>query len=158
MRKAFIIVLLLLPLIGTAQKTDFSGKWNLNLKKTDLSRIPNWLPTRSFEIKQKNDVITIEAKMYDDQMDQHYYTETLPFDGTTTETITYGDNKRMVSMKWNFDNKGFMLSVRLAPSDGPSGTDFTETWSLENDGKTLVIDRIPAQANGYALKAYYDKN
>jgi hypothetical protein len=96
--------------------------------------------------------------MYDDQMDQHYYTETLPFDGTTTETITYGDNKRMVSMKWNFDNKGFMLSVRLAPSDGPSGTDFTETWSLENDGKTLVIDRIPAQANGYALKAYYDKN
>jgi hypothetical protein len=157
MKRALILILLLLPFMSMAQKTDFSGKWNLNLKKTDLTRVPNWLPTRSFEIKQKNDFITIEAKMYDDQMVQHYYNETLPFNGTTTETVTYGDNKRSVSLKWNFDNKSFTLLVRPTTNDGPTGADFTETWSLENDGKTLVVDHIPSQLNGYTYKVYYDK-
>ena len=157
MKRALLIILLLWPLLSMAQKADFSGKWNISSKKTDISQVPDWLPTRSFEIKQKNDEITIAAKFYDDQMTQHYYTETLPFDGTEVETITYGDNKRFVSLKWRFDDKSFTLSVRPATSDGSTSADFSETWSLENDGKTLVVERNATQANGYHLKAYYDK-
>lgn len=158
MKKTLVLIFLLLPIMSIAQKSDFSGKWNLNLKKTDLTRVPDWLVTRSFEIKQKNDAIAIEAKFYDEQMVNHYYTETIPFDGTTVETITYADNKRIVSLKWDFDNKSFALSVRPATSDGPTGFDFTETWSLENDRKTLVVSHSPSQGNGYDYKAYYDKN
>lgn len=114
---------------------------------------------RSLDVKQKADALIIEVKAYDNQRVQHYYTETIPFDGTTVETIIYSGTKRRVSLRWNNDNKGFVLTVRIIreDDDGTTNTDFTETWSLENDGKTLVIDHEPAQLNDYTVKAYYDK-
>jgi len=159
MKRLPVLLLLFLPIICIAQKTNFSGKWNLNLQKTDFKRAPDWLMPKSFEITQKNDALVIEAKVYDKEGIQHYYTETLSFNGTTKETIIYAEYKRVVSMRWNDDNKSFVLSVRLINEneDNPSSSDFTETWSLENDGKTLVVDREATQANEYSVRAYYDK-
>jgi hypothetical protein len=157
MKRALVLILSLLPFVSIAQKTDFSGKWELDMRTTDFERVPEWLVPKSFEVKQKKDVIIFEVKIYDNQGVQHYYTETISFDGTTSETITYDNNKRMASLKWNADNKSFVLSVRPVTSDGQTGFDFTETWSLENDGKTLVVNRIATQANDYNIKAYYDK-
>jgi hypothetical protein len=157
MKRALVLILWLLPFISMAQKTVFSGKWDLNLQNTDFQQAPDWLFPKSIEIKQKNDLIIIEAKIYDNQRLQHYYTETISFDGTTSETITYDNNKRMASLKWKEDNKSFVLSVRPVTAEDQSGPDFTETWSLENDGKTLVVNRMATQANDYNIKAYYDK-
>jgi len=159
MKRLLMSILLLFPLISMAQKTNFSGKWNLNLQKTDFKRAPDSIVPRSFEIMQKNDAIVIQAKVYDKDRLQHYYSETISFDGSKQETIIYADYRRIVSISWNADNKGFVLYVRLRneDEDNPSSSDFTETWSLENDGKTLVVDREATQANDFSIKAYYDK-
>jgi hypothetical protein len=157
MKRSLVLILLLLPFISMAQKTVFSGKWALNLRKTDFKQAPDWIAAKSFEITQKNDVIVIQAKVYDQQMVEHYYTETIPFDGTTSETGTYNRNKRIVSMKWDYGDKTFVLSIRSVTGDDGSGKDFTETWSLENEGKTLVVDRVATQGDDYSIKAYYDK-
>jgi hypothetical protein len=157
MKRSLVLILLLLPFMSMAQHMDFSGKWNLNLQKTDFKQAPDWLLPKSLEIKQKNDAIIIEARVYDDHRVQHYYTEILSLDGTISTTFTYNNNKRIVSLRWNLDNKSFVLSVRPVTADDQFGPYFTETWSLENDGKTLVLDRVASQANDYSVKAYYDK-
>lgn len=157
MKRSFVILLLLLPLLGRAQKNVFSGKWVLNLRKTDFKQAPDWLLPKSLEVTQKNDAIIIQARVYDKDMVGHYYTETLPFDGTSRQTATYGSSKRTVSLKWDYGDKNFVLSVHAVTDQDDTGTDFTETWSLENDGKTLVLDRVATQYGDYSIKAYYDK-
>jgi len=157
MKRSLVFLLLLLPVLSMAQKTDFSGKWELNLRKTDFKQAPEWLVPRSLEVKQKTDAIIIQARIYDKEMVGHYYTETLSFDGTTRQTATYGSNKRTVSLKWEYGDKSFVLSVHAVTDGADAGSDFTETWSLENDGKTLVLDRVATQYGDYSIKAYYEK-
>jgi hypothetical protein len=163
--KRLLLLMILLPVFARAQKTDppangrlvFSGKWTLDIRNTDFGQIPESILPREFEINQKSNAIVIQAKVYDKQMTQHYFTETISFDGTTSEVITYSGNKRLVTLKWNDDNKGFVLSVRLLMADGQSGSTFTENWSLDDEGKTLVLDRVATQADDFSLKGYYDK-
>jgi len=157
MKRSLVLIFLLLPFISLAQKTVFSGKWVLNLRKTDFKQAPDWLVPKSFVITQKNDTIVIQARVYDNQMVEHYYSEIVPFDGTTSETIIYNRNKRVVSLKWDYGDKSFVLSVRLVKGDGQPDSEFTETWSLENDGKTLVVDRNARLLDDYSITAYYDK-
>lgn len=168
--KKLVIILFLVPFLGLGQKdsathtialafskVDFTGNWAINLKKTDYGQAPEWILPRSIEIKQKIDVIIIQSKAYDKQMVQHYYLEKIPFEGRLAETITYSNNKRMVSLNWNYDEKGFVLSVQLIMQDGKSPPAFTELWYLENGGKTLVIDRRATRADDFNVKAYYNK-
>ena len=157
MKRSLLLMLLLWPFLSMAQQTDFSGKCDLNLQKTDFEHAPDWLMPKSLEIKQKSNALVVEATIYDEHRMQHYYTETLSFDGTNSTTFTYDNTRRIVSLKWNLDNKSFVLSVRPVAGDDQEGFDFTETWSLENDGKTLVLDRVATQASDYNVKAYYDK-
>ncbi len=155
--KKILILAIFSPLISLAQKTDFSGKWSLNLRMTDFGRVSEWNVPRSYDIKQQKDAMIIQAKFFDDQMEPHNYTERIPFDGKTTETLTYGDNKRVVSMKWNAASDGFMLTVQMKTTDGQSVPIFTEIWSLNDGDKSLEVDREPTQAEDYSIKAYYDK-
>jgi hypothetical protein len=158
---AFII--LIITSSAFAQQANilaaFIGKWEIDMKKTDFERVrvPVWLLPRSLEIKQKKEVATIDSKWYDQQMKQHYYTEYLPLDGTSYELILADGDKRVVSMKPNDQGTSFVLSVHTLKSNGDRDKDFTETWSLEDDGKTLTIDRKAQQANDYSIKAYYTK-
>jgi hypothetical protein len=155
--KIFFILLWASPLIGIAQKTDFSGNWSLNTRKTDFKQAPDWIMPVAFEIKQKKDQLVIQTKAYDKGMVQHYYTEYLPFNGSASEVMTWDDNKRNVSLHWNPIDSSITLSIRVIKSDNPSGASYTETWSLGDDGKTLIIDRQASQADGYNIKAVYNK-
>src|ERR1700734_3457465 len=139
MKRLFILILLI-PLACAAQKADFSGKWSLNTRKTDFKQAPDWIAPFSFEIKQKKDMLVIETKIYDKESNQHYYAESIPFDGTTNEVLLYNDNRRDVSMRWSYNDSVFQLTVRIIKPDNPSGTTYTETWSLQDGGKTLVVD------------------
>ena len=137
----------------------FTGKWEIDMKKTDFERVrvPIWLLPRSLEIKQKKEVVTIDSKWYDQQIKQHYYTEYLPLDGTAAELILADGGKRVVSLQPNYQGTGFVLSVHTLKSNGEQDKDFTETWALEDNGKTLTIDRKAQQANDYSIKAYYNR-
>ncbi|MFI5163363.1 MAG: hypothetical protein ACHQHN_18940 [Sphingobacteriales bacterium] len=139
--------------------TAFTGKWEIDMKKTDFERVrvPIWLLPRSVEIKQKKEVVVIDSKWYDQQMKQHYYTEYLPLSGSSYELILANGGKRVVSLNPNNQGTGFVLSVRMFKPDGDQDKDFTETWAMEDNGKTLTIDRKAQQANDYSIKAYYNK-
>ncbi len=139
---------------------QFVGKWEIDMKRTDFvqARVPEWILPRSLEIKQKKGVIRIDSKWYDEQMQQHYYTEYLSLDGTSNELILADGSKRVVSLKLNDEGIGFVLSVHTYNSNGDHDKDFTETWALEDDGKTLTIDRKAQLANDYSIKAYYGRN
>lgn len=158
-----VFIGLLATSAGYAQQTSalavFTGKWEIDMKRTDFERmrVPVWILPRSIAIRQKKEVLTIDSKWYDQQMQQHYYTEYLPVDGTSYELILADGGKRVVSLKPNGQGTSFVLSVYTLRSNGDRDKDYSETWALEDDGKTLTIDRKAQQANDYSIKAYYTK-
>lgn len=156
MNRLFILIMLI-PFAGVAQKADFSGKWSLNKRKTDFKQAPDWILPISFEIKQKKDMLVIQAKVYDKETNQHYYTESIPFDGKTSEVLLYNEDRRDVSLRWGYNDSSFILTIRFIKPDNSSGTTWTETWSLEDGGRTLAVDRVAQQADEYSIKAYYNK-
>jgi hypothetical protein len=103
-------------------------------------------------------MLVIQAKVYDADMVQHYYDESISFDGKTNEILLYNQNKRDVSMRWASNNdSSCILTVRIIKPDNPAGITYTETWSLQDGGKTLVVDRVSPLADEYSIKAYYKK-
>ena len=62
-------------------------------------------------------------------------------------------------MKWDEDGQSFVLSSHGIRPTGESTGSATETWTLQNEGKVVVIDRSVTQADGfqYSIRAYYDK-
>jgi hypothetical protein len=138
----------------------FTGKWEIDMKKTGFEQVqvPIWILPRSLEIRQKKEVLTIDSRWYDQEVKQHYYTEYLPLDGTAAELILADGGKRVVSLKPNGQGTGFVLSVHTLKPGGDQDKDFTETWALEDEGKTLTIERKAQQANDYSIKAYYTKH
>ena len=95
----------------------------------------------------------------DEQLTAHTYAETLPFDGAAVATdVQYNKTRRSASLRWNSDGLGFVVASS-ATKDGQAGSKVTENWSLDDGGKTLVIDRHVVQPDGFAYftKAFYDK-
>jgi hypothetical protein len=153
MKKILLILLLLSPVLAFAQKTNFSGTWQINKDKTDFAgaRAAEWVVPKTIKTDQQNDKLVLTRISVDrDMQEQPGIVESLPFDGAPFQR-TSGDSKIYTTLHWINDNS-FTLNRK--------GTlTATENWTLEDEGKTLVIDRSVEQADGgsYKLKCYYDK-
>ena len=156
MKKLFFL-LLFVPMLGVAQLAGFSGKWSLNTKKTEFKQVPEYVLAVSLEVKQKKDMLVAQYKMYDKEGTQHYYEQSMRFDGKMEEVLLYNDERKQVTMRQGSNESSFLLSVRVIDAGNPAGRTYTETWSLEDGGKTLVVDRVAPLADEYSIKAYYSK-
>jgi hypothetical protein len=119
---------------------------------------------KKIKAEQKADAITIAKTTsgFDGGADVTR-TETLTFDGKTTEsTITggFGTSKRKATIKWSADEKSFVISysMEFQGNDGPVEIKGTETWTLSEDGKTLTSQTNSSSPQGeFSVKAVYDK-
>jgi hypothetical protein len=156
--KRIFIVILLFPLIGLAQKTDFFGKWFLDKRKTDFKNVPEWVVPVSFDIKQRKDALVVQTKEYDKDGNQHYNEESISLDGKTNEVLLYNQSRKDVSMRLiENDSSRMLLTIHIISPENTVGITYTETWSIEDAGKTLVVDRVAPLADEYSIKTYYIK-
>ena len=161
--KSLINVILFISISGAAfgqTKTNFSGSWALNLDKTDQGGAPVWVLPTKFAIAQSANSIVISRTLTDDQHSQNSYTDTLLFDESAVTTIVaFLHSKKISRLKWATDGKRFVIESTSIDSSGEYGSKTTETWSLLDDGKTLIDQRRIVQTNGmdYIINAYYDK-
>jgi hypothetical protein len=155
---AIIMAFLASSFLIPAPLTDFSGNWMVNKSKTQFGNAPEWILPKWFSVEQKQNAISIERTQADDSMKQRSFKESLSFDGTESTSETYKHAKIMSILKWNEDGKTFSLSAHSLDENNKAGASYSEVWSLEDNGKTLVIDRDVTQANGYKynIKAFYD--
>ncbi len=135
-----IISLLLLSNIAFSQgKVNFSGHWVVNFDKSELGKSGRETVVPQFDIQQSEEgkatlIVfsgTFEGSSYRDTlfMDRRQFTS-----GTQS-----GDNNSSTYLKfsnWSDDGKSAVLTQKL------SAFTMRITYSLSNDGKTLIMERV----------------
>jgi hypothetical protein len=156
---ALIAAAFLLSFTTTADKANFSGSWKLNESKSELGEFGRFVP-KKVKAEQKEDAITISKTTASfDGGDDVTITETLTFDGKTTETTVFGTAKRKSTAKWSEDGKSLAISYSLDfDINGETMTiTGTETWSLTNEGKLSLSTKSVSPQGERSTKAVFDK-
>ena len=105
---------------------------------------------------QSNDKLSINKTILDDQKHEINSNVVLPFDGSKVEITASNGSKAAESCQKNTQQNIHIL-ITLPQPDGEDH--IIEDWSLTDNGKTMIINRIMIQSNGlkYNIKAYYNK-
>lgn len=142
-----------------AQKTNFSGTWNIQTEKVDWGRAPQTVLPSVYNIVQGPDKFTVTRTLVDDSQVEHPSADTLTYDNKPRTNLSYTGNKKTTSIKWSDDKTALLLTTSTTSPTGEPYYSATETWTLTDGGKTLVIDRSVEQANGnnYKIKGIYQK-
>ncbi|MCR8556985.1 hypothetical protein KXD93_05000 [Mucilaginibacter sp. BJC16-A38] len=154
MRKIILAILLFTTVKAFAQKADFNGTWQVNKAKIDFGRAPEWIIPRYIKVEQQADKIAIIRTSLDQDLKELApVTENLTFDGKPLVRTPVAGTTVTTTLKWTND-QSILLTRTAGPNNGA-----TENWTLEDGGKTLVIDRNVEQSNGmkYTIKCYYAK-
>jgi len=154
MRKLIFAFLICTSMSAAAQKTNFSGNWLINKTRTNFSRASaaEWVVPKTIKVDQQAAQLILTRISTDGQLQQLApITETLAFDGTPFQRVPASGATVTTTIHWLGDTS-FTLTRKGAASA-------TETWTLEDNGKTLVIDYSVDQADGgsYKIKCYYDR-
>jgi len=161
-KKAITITLLFMAVMVSSlrgQSVNFTGSYQISETKTDFGDAPHSVLPAKLTISQLKDRLTVQRITVDSNKQETVNSETLKFDGSKTETTLKSGNKRTASLKGSANQNSFTIDSRSVTPDGKLNTQINETWTLEADGKTLVLTRQVEQGNGlkYTIKGYYDR-
>jgi len=152
MRKLILAFLISTSMSAVAQKANFSGNWLIDKSKTNFDHAAEWVVPKIIKVDQQaGKLILTRINIDNQQQEQTPVTETLAFDGTPFQRTPTAGNTVTTTLNWQND-QSFIL-VRNGTQTA------TETWTQENNGKTLVVNRVVALADGrqYTIKCYYSK-
>lgn len=155
-----IAAALFLSFTTRPDKSNFSGSWSLNEGKSELGDFGGRIAARKIKVEQKDDAIVITKTSPSFNGGEMTSTETLTFDGKTTETPVFGTAKKKSTAKWSEDGKTFTITYAIAFERNGETMEVTgtEIWSLGSDGKSLTSQITSNSPQGeMALKAVYDK-
>jgi hypothetical protein len=153
--KCLVFTIFFCSAIGAfSQKTDYSGNWMINKSKTDFekSRAAEWVVPSILKIEQASDKLILTRISVNAQSEeQPAIVETLSFYGTPFQRKSGDATTVTTSLKWTSDESFTLKSKGVSTA--------SEIWTLENGGKTLVVDRSVEQADEgkYTIRCYYDK-
>lgn len=153
MKISFLIILLASTFAVSAQ-SDFTGKWKLNVDKSEFNNTPGTPAAPKLLVEQKSGVISYQRN--------DRPKETLKINGAVGITISEGENKTVVTMK-TADDKKRLIETRTYTYPESEEADVavkkTRTWSLSDDKKTLTIrDEIESTAGKlYNMVLIYDR-
>ena len=159
-----IAFLLVLPVqTGNAapplKKLNLSGTWSLNNSKSEFGEFGQmWASTKIVVTHKKKD-LSLERTSVGQDGQTMTMTETYTIDGVECENVIFGENKKVSTVNLTDDKSGLTIKSTLyLEFDGQEmviGT--VETFSLADDGKTLVIDATSSSDFGEAtVKFVYD--
>lgn len=158
--KPLLILFLVFITIGAkAQTTNFSGKWTLDTGKTDFGQAPKFVISHALQVTQTSAGLMVDRTNLTTQGEEKHYMQQMTFDGKPSQTVTITGNNESDVLSWSADKANLVLAMNVTSTDSKPLAKFTETWSLTDGGKTLVIDRQVEQPDGfkYGIKGYYQK-
>lgn len=159
---ALAVAFVLCTAFGSVRpKVNFSGKWVLDLTKTDFGNLPhNWV-YRQILVTQDSGAITIENLISRPGAKDSTSTEKLNFDGQVSEKAIpnpKGTEIRSTTAETSVDGASLIVTkiYALNQSGSTGKIKDTETWSLSEDGKELMITKRITNATA-EIKAVYKK-
>jgi hypothetical protein len=142
-----------------ADKANFSGSWKLNEGKSELGDFGRFT-AKKIKVEQKDDAIAISKTAASRNGEDVTTSETLTFDGKTSETTVFGSSKKKSTAKWSDDGKTLTISYNIAFERNGETVEIagTETWTLADEGKTLSLQTVTTSQQGERkTKGIYDK-
>ncbi|HET7219382.1 MAG TPA: hypothetical protein VFJ02_15095 [Vicinamibacterales bacterium] len=136
-------------------KPDFSGKWTLDVAKSDFGQMP---PPESMvaviEHKEPNVKITSTQKNQQGEVTNERTMTTDGKENNNTLRTMMGDQPITSTTKWN--GKALVTAFRLAFQE--TTIDVSESWDLAADGKTLTVTRdFKSQQGDFSQKSVFNK-
>lgn len=168
MKRLLYIILIIFTLKASAQSTDvatattsvspkldFSGTFLINKSKTDFGKAPSYVIPVAFSIVQTGDTIIISRMYVASPGGQNVLTDTLST-GRTSK-IKSGMVDYTSVLYWNKDKNQFTINRQVSLGNDKVVGTIAETCALEENGKTLVLDKSVQGGVHYNIKGYYDK-
>jgi len=152
--KIILSVLLLVSTATVFAQVDFSGKWKLNVDKSQFNETPGTPAAPRLLVEQKGETVTFQRN--------DRSKETLKIDSPEDLELSEGENKTSISMKSRDDKKG-LIETRTYSYPESETTEVAakkvRTWSLSPDKKTLTIkDHIEStQGKIFDMELIYDR-
>lgn len=150
-----LAVLLFFTPAAQDAKPDFSGKWTLDLAKSDFGQMP---PPESMvaviEHKEPTVKITSTQKTAQGEITNERTMTTDGKENTNTLRTMMGEQPITSTSKWN--GKTLVTAYKLAFQD--MAIDVSESWELSADGKSLTVARdFKSQQGDFTQKSVLNK-
>jgi hypothetical protein len=135
-------------------RPNFSGKWTLDLDKSDFGPMPG-PDTMSASIDHKDPDITMSTTQKSAQGEisetRHLSTDGKP----TTNKVTTGAGEQTSNSTTKWDGNKLLVATRLSVNG--SIINISETWELSADGKNLSISREIEALGGFPTLMIFKK-
>lgn len=143
---------------------DFSGKWVIDLSKSDFGSAPHRLAYKQILVAQHSDAITIENLLTGQNGRDSSSVETLLFDGKFSKVIlpntAHGTDTRYRSVAFASDGRSLTITENheVNSADVIGKFKITEAWTLSRSGNVLTVKRTFEFTNStVTVKAVYSK-
>jgi hypothetical protein len=133
-----------------AQKTNFSGEWNLNATQNDQGEGRGRMAASKIKITQDASSIILEKTSTRPTGEEATSKETITLDGKECENTLFGDRKRKSTASWSADGKSLTInSTMVFERDGNQmEIKSIDVYKLSDDGKTLSLDMTSSSSFG----------
>ena len=156
----FLLPAFLLSFTAQPYKANYGGSWKLNEQKSELGEFGARIAPKKLKIDQKDDQIVISRTGTGFNGEEYTTVETITFDGKPAEMTIFETSKKKSTIKWSEDGNSFTISYVLTLNFNGETNEIngTETWSLTNDGKTVIAETKSSGPQGeFTMKVAYDK-
>lgn len=128
---------------------SFSGSWMLNEEKSDFGAQGAGNSPYKMVCEQDDDLLSVKRFVIVEWGDDRITSEEIMLDGT--EIVSEFFNSPRISIaKWDNDSKTIKINSTAKMNRGGQISEMksSEEWSLQNDGKTLVIKQVSPNFRG----------
>ncbi|MCX6253146.1 MAG: hypothetical protein NTV31_01570 [Bacteroidia bacterium] len=150
----FILIIITSSFSVSGQTAGFSGEWKLNKEKTVLA--DDQLFLSSVNITLKNDSL-LTTRVYENGMGEEYpFKENLSLDGKECKIVIF--EMPRTSKASLSDTVGCLRIESTTTFQGNYGEDnmiAKETWKVDAEGNTLIIDFTNKTSDGEVVGTYY---
>jgi hypothetical protein len=141
------------------QQLNFTGQWQLNKSRTDFGQAPEYVLSRALKVTQDAKGLSVDRTNLTTSGEEKHYAQQFSSDGKSTQTITVAGNMETDSLVVGAADSVLTLGMSFMSATNVPVATGVETWTLEDSGNALVIDRkmTNPDGKGYEIKGYYDK-
>jgi hypothetical protein len=151
-------------LFGAAKilnRADFTGKWVINLSKSNFGDSPLYTAPKELEITQTSSYLEMKQTVIDDSGQDSTMRVKLWLNGQSSDMLTADQRTRLYRVSWSDDGQVMKEDYSSSHSGDAQREEYhtTEQWKLTPDGKELLLEKYVKVDNGtdYTINVVYDK-
>jgi len=148
----FLLAILLISSVATAQVVNFSGSWKLNSSKSTLGTEFSFAPKTITLVQKDNDLNVEKISTFDYQ--DYTTNDKFTLDGKECINPGWQDYQKKSTAVWSDDKKSLIITSKI--STDSDDIIIKETYKME--GNNMVIESSLSSYNGEMSETiFFDK-